>query len=90
MPRFPRSNSLPSLTTIWPEFEGFKPAESKQRKLHDLLASAARQARGSQVRPFYSVRQIAGFFQVSTSTVATVYRQLDREEIGRASCRERV
>src|SRR5436190_12415763 len=79
MPRPPRAKTLPSPSSIWADFKGFQPNDNKQQQLHDRLASTARQARGSNPRPFYSVREIAAHFHVSLSTVASVYRQLDRE-----------
>jgi len=79
MARKPVIRELPSLDHLLPNFPGFSESETKMISLAKILRRLARQARTDAPRPFYSVREVAKFFQMSISGVVKAYQILENE-----------
>ncbi|MGB8353418.1 MAG: hypothetical protein WCD79_05995 [Chthoniobacteraceae bacterium] len=71
--------SLPPLTKVFSNFVGFSEDNNKQRLLLDELRKAARRLKKPKSQPFYSMREVAGFFQTPLRTVAIAYETLEKE-----------
>lgn len=81
MGRKPVERSLIPLPELFPGFRGFSPEENKSARLREHLWEAARKARGARATPFYSIREVAKFFDVSVPTAAESFRRLAQEGV---------
>ncbi len=70
---------MPRLDEAVPDFTGFAPGRSRSDQIRDHLIVLARALRRRQPAPFYSMPDIAGFFGVTVTTVARLYRTLEQE-----------
>jgi len=77
--RKPVPRNLPSLPEIFATTAPIGKHEHRLDRLDGLLLSAAQKLQRTQARPFYPMRDVAAYFEVSLSTVAKAYRQLDSE-----------
>lgn len=59
----------------------FKRDQDKTGQLLKILRSLATKNRRTEPRTFYSVREVAGHFKVPVSSVAKIYREMEREGI---------
>lgn len=71
--------SLPPLEAVFPNFKGFTKESNKQRDLLLELRKAARKLKRRKSQPFYSMREIAVFFDAPLRTVAIAYETLESE-----------
>jgi len=72
---------LPPLQQASPGFTGFPEGYSKQRGLIDKLRGMANRLKKTKPQPFYSMREIAGYFGVPLRTCAIAYETLEHEGI---------
>ncbi len=72
---------LPDLNTVFRAFKGFDDEQNQTQLLGDMLKKLALDVQKDEPRPFYSLRQIAQFFDVPYATVARVYKRLHEEGI---------
>ena len=79
MTRKPVTRSLPALRSLHPRFSGFDPAGNSRDALTQHLRRTIARVRLDTSHPFYSIRQVAGFFGVSLKTVAGAYEKLEAE-----------
>jgi len=79
--RLPVPRSLPPLAETCAEFKGFHAGETRVDQVATILAAVIQRHRRSTPQAFYAMRDAADFFEVSLSTMATVYRRLDREGV---------
>jgi DNA-binding transcriptional regulator YhcF (GntR family) len=75
MPRKTVSRLLPPL----PDKGDLDDARHKTERLTEILRKVAMKNQRTQPRAFYSVRDVAGSFHVTLSTVARAYRALEQE-----------
>jgi len=73
--------SLPPLKKALGKFSGFPEGISRQQVMTDLLRGIAKKLRSANSQPFYSMREVAGFFDAPLGTISLVYRALEREGI---------
>ena len=73
--------SLPPLKKALGKFSGFPEGLSRQQVMTDSLRGVARKLRSANSQPFYSMREVAGFFGAPLGTISLVYRALEREGI---------
>ena len=73
------AKGLPRLAEAVPDFAGFEPGRSRSLQIREHLIVLARTLRQRQLTPFYSMPDIAGFFGVTVTTVARLYRTLEAE-----------
>jgi len=73
--------TLPPLSEACAGFSGFAKGESSAERIFELLAAAIQRYRRSKPQAFYAMRDVAKFFGVALTTVARVYRRLDREGV---------
>ncbi len=71
--------NLPELSTIFPDFCGFKEEENKRQGVEEALRRVVPSLQGKERVPFYPMREIASFFEVSLKSVAVVYERLSKE-----------
>ncbi len=79
MARKPIVRSLPSLRSLFPRFRGFTPRDNQSGQLLEKLRAASERVRQRQAVPFYSMREVAGFFGVSLRVVVRAYEKLEHE-----------
>ena len=79
MARKPIQRSLPPLATQLPGFKGLTARDHKQHTVGEMLRQVAIRNRRRHAQPFYSMREVAKFFDVRLCTVGAVYKQLERE-----------
>jgi len=70
-------DSLPPLAEACAAFKGFLPGEHWGDRIFELLSGVIQLCRGTKPKKFYSMREVAKFFDVAVGTVQTVYRRLD-------------
>ena len=73
------AKGLPCLAEALPDFTGFAPGLSRSDQIREHLIVLARALRQHRPAPFYSMPDIAGFFGVTVTTVARLYRTLEEE-----------
>ena len=73
------TRSLPSLAESVPGFRGFQPKENGSEAVAHILRKLAAEARQKQPHPFYSIREVAAHFRLTTSVVGRVYQRLAAE-----------
>ncbi len=73
------ANDLPPVAEAFADFKGFAPEQSRQQTITHLLRECARKLQRKDTRPFYTMREIAGFFGAPLRTVAISYETLDME-----------
>jgi hypothetical protein len=73
-------NLLP-LKDVLGHFSGFPEDKSHQHVIINELRSAAKKLRSATSQPFYSMRDVACFFQVPLGTITRAYKALEREGI---------
>jgi len=79
MARKPVSRTLPGLQSLYPQFNGFPPIENKTTAIVHALREIIVRVRMERTVPFYSIREIGGFFGVSYKTVAQAYEKIEAE-----------
>src|SRR5664279_485635 len=79
MARKPIQRSFPALASQIHGFKGLTSRDHKRHALCGLLRQIAIRNRRRQSHPFYSMREVAMFFNVTLPTVGAVYKQLERE-----------
>ena len=68
--------NLPALRALFPDFKGFGGEENKRHCLEQLLRRVVPDLRSKSRVPFYSMREVADFFDVSLKSVAVAYKRL--------------
>ncbi len=81
MPRKQNTIKLPPLREVFPSFTKFEAGENHQRIITNLIRECCTGLQQNEALIFYTVREIASFFNVSLRTVALSYATLDREGI---------
>ena len=71
--------NLPELSSLFPNFRGFKSEENKRHGLEEALREVVPNLRGKERIPFYQMRKFADFFEVSLKSVAVVYERLSKD-----------
>lgn len=79
MGRKPIKRDLPALDELMPAFEGYPESENSTNRLYRDLKRIVVKVRRTESIPFYSIRQVAQFFNVPYATAARVYRLLHDE-----------
>ena len=70
MARKPVLRSLPSLRSLHPRFRGVDPQQNVSAVIAEILRGTIERVRQPHSTPFYSVREAAAFFGVSSRTMA--------------------
>lgn len=73
------AHDLPPIKEAFPSFRGFAPEQSRQQAITQLLRECARALQRKEARPFYTMREVAAFFEAPLRTVAISYETLDTE-----------
>lgn len=81
MSRVTVHRSLPSLATILGPFSDFPASLSHQQHIIEELRNVAQKLKSARPQPFYSMREVARFFNVPLGTITRVYKVLEREGI---------
>jgi len=79
MPRKRILQAIPALADLFEGFSGFSNEPSRQLALIAMLRKAGRRLQKARPQPFYSMRDIAAFFQVPLRTAAVAYESLEQE-----------
>jgi hypothetical protein len=79
MARKPLSHGLPALQVLHPRFAGLSPRENMSATIQRLLRTTIHKVRQDQAAPFYPIRTVAAFFDVSFKTISDVYAKLEDE-----------
>lgn len=75
------THDLPPISETFAAHQGFKPEQSRQKAITQLLRDCARSLQCEDARPFYTMREVAAFFGAPLRTVAISYETLDLEGI---------
>lgn len=73
------ANDLPPIEEVFRDFAGFDPDQSRQQTITRLLRECARSLQRKEPRPFYTMREVAAFFDAPLRTIAISYEALDME-----------
>jgi len=73
-------NLIP-LKNVLGHFPGFPAGKSHQQVIVTELRAAAQKLRSASSQPFYSMRDVASFFEVPLGTITRVYKVLETEGI---------
>ena len=73
--------SLPPLKKVLGQKFRFPEGKSRQQVMIEELRDAAKKLRSGTSQPFYSMREVADFFQAPLGTISSVYKALEREGI---------
>jgi hypothetical protein len=79
MARKPVQRSLPTLSSLHPRFREVDPRQNVSAVIATMLRETIERVRTPRTIPFYSVREAAAFFGVSSRTMANVYERLEAE-----------
>lgn len=83
MPRPPIHSPLPALREVLPDFDRLQRTTGKAEQIADALRGVAQNGRAPENLPFYSTREIAGFFGVSQQTATFAVARLEHEGLVR-------
>ncbi len=73
--------SLPPLKKVLGDFSHFPAGKSHQQVVIEMLREVAEKVKSEISQPFYSMREVADYFQVPLGTISRVYKRLEREGI---------
>jgi len=73
------ANDLPPIAEAFADFGGFAPDQSRQQVITQLLRDCARRLQQKDTRSFYTMREVAAYFDAPLRTVAISYEALDIE-----------
>lgn len=79
MSRKQLQRNLPPLRKLFFAFHGFRASDNRTVLLAEHLRRAVSRVRTAETRPFYAMREVAGFFGMPVSKVALAYRKLAAE-----------
>ena len=77
--RKPVPRTLPGIEQACANFTGFAEGENRSKRIFEILIGVIQHFRRTVPQPFYAMREVAEYFDVSLTTVAMIYRHLNRE-----------